>query len=132
MHTHSLCLSRVQLMSTRPFKALFLCQLAHNLGEFHIFGPWAPTYYNQVSHDTAGEPHSTYRERKRARARVCLRESDRGTLCSLMTSVHLQVLGVPMEAVGSYMQWPVISAIGIKLCIGIWESKLLSLGWPQR
>ena len=37
-----------------------------------------------------------------------------------------------MEAVGSYIKWPVLSAIGIKLIVGICESKLLSRGWPQK
>ena len=78
----------LQLMGTRPFKSLFLCQLAHNLGELHIFGPWAPTYF-------------------------------------------VEVLGVPMEGVGRYMQWPVLLAILMKLSVGITESKMLSRGWPQ-
>jgi hypothetical protein len=106
----------VQLLHTRPFKALFLCQLAHNLGEFHIFGPWVPTYYNQASQ------HAT---------RKVFWCTDAQELISLTLSC-MQVLGVPMEAVGSYIKWPVISAIGIKLIVGIWESKLLSLGWSQK
>lgn len=106
----------VQLLQTRPFKALFLCQLAHNLGEFHIFGPWVPTYYNQASH-------------RATRKFLCVLHAQELIYWTLSC---MQVLGVPMKAVGSYIKWPVMSAIGIKLIVGICESKLLSRGWSQR
>ena len=38
----------LRLMATRPSLALFGMQFAHNLGEFHVFGPWLPTYYIDV------------------------------------------------------------------------------------
>ena len=37
-----------------------------------------------------------------------------------------------MQAVGDYTRWPVMGAIGMKLCVGICESKLLYRGWPQK
>ena len=37
-----------------------------------------------------------------------------------------------MQVVGDYTRWPVMGAIGLKLCVGICESKLLSRGWSQK
>ena len=78
----------MRLLVTQPALALFGSQLSHNLGEFHVFGPWLPTYFNEV-------------------------------------------LGVPMQSVGSYTSWGVLTAILMKLVVGVTESRLLSRGYPQ-
>jgi hypothetical protein len=138
----------VRLLCTRPALALFGVQLAHNLGEFHVFGvlaavcsppaspslnlrigstcdpgPWIPTYFIEVRGRLACALSPQF-----------LTRGSRSTVlqgCLSSRPGPRQVLGVAPQAVGHFAQWPVLVAIFAKLVVGLGESRCLSAGWSQ-